>query len=80
MVIAQVVVTEVPPLTVTRGGGHGSPAQATPGRRAPATFAELKMNSLRFSFTGGFGYGSVLEAALEISLATPVEFNVATAK
>jgi hypothetical protein len=43
-------------------------------------FAEPKMKSLRFLFTERFSYGSVLDAALERSLAVPVEFNVATAK
>ena len=78
--MSQVVATEVPPLKLTRGGGHGSAAQATPGMSAPAMFAEPKMKSLRFLFTERFGYGSVLDAALERSLAVPVEFNVATAK
>jgi hypothetical protein len=45
-----------------------------------AVLAEPRMKSLRFIFTGRFGYGTVLEAALERSLSTPFEFNVATAK
>ena len=81
MVISQVVATEVPPLTLTRGGGHGSVAQAKPGIRTPAVLAEPKMKSLRFIYSRErFGYGTVLEAALERSLSSPVEFNVATAK
>jgi hypothetical protein len=43
--------------------------------------ADAKIKSLRFIFFAEkFVYGTVLEAAFERSLATPVEFNVATAK